>query len=94
MLHCGCPSTYSEHAITIEDAGGAAEDEYGAEETGGADEYGADEAGGADEYGADEAGGAADEQSADANGIGTVSVAPASVIRVVVHPHVGIGAPE
>ena len=36
----------------------------------------------------------ADEQSADANGIGTVSVAPASVIRVVVHPQVGIGAPE
>jgi len=36
----------------------------------------------------------ADEQSAEANGIGTVSVAPASVIRVVVHPHVGIGAPE
>jgi len=88
MLHCGCPSTYSEHAITIDDEYGAAEDEYGAEETGGADEYGADE------YGTDEAGGAADEQSADANGIGTVSVAPASVIRVVVHPHVGIGAPE
>ena len=36
----------------------------------------------------------ADEQSAEANGIGTVSVAPASVIRVVVHPQVGIGAPE
>lgn len=36
----------------------------------------------------------ADEQSADASGIGTVSVAPASVIRVVVHPQVGIGAPE
>jgi hypothetical protein len=35
-----------------------------------------------------------DEQSAEASGIGTVSVAPASVIRVVVHPQAGIGPPE
>ena len=36
----------------------------------------------------------ADEQSADASGIGTVSVWPASVMRVVVQPQVGIGAPD
>lgn len=60
------------------------------DDAGGADEYTAEEVTGA----AEELAGAADEQSADANGIGTVSVAPASVMRVVVQPHVGIGAPE
>ena len=57
-----------------------------------------DETGGADETGAELTGaeetGAADEQPADAKGMGTVSVAPASVMRVVVQPHVGIGPPE
>jgi len=60
-----------------------------------------DDAGGAgaELTGAEETGAGAEltgaaEQSADANGIGTVSVAPASVMRVVVQPHVGIGAPE
>ena len=71
MLHCGWPSTYSEHAITDEVGAGGA----GAEVVTGA-------------------GAGVVEQSAEANGIGTVSVAPASVIRVVVHPQVGIGAPE
>jgi hypothetical protein len=36
---------------------------------------------------------AVEEQSAPATGIGTVSVAPASVMRVVVHPQVGMEAP-
>lgn len=79
MLHCGWPSTYSEHCIAIDETGAGADDT-------GADVTTADEEAGADA--------GADEQSADANGIGTVSVAPASVIRVVVHPQVGIGAPE
>jgi len=57
------------------------------------DGAGADADAGALVITADELAGAA-EQSADANGIGTVSVAPASVMRVVVHPHVGIGPPE
>ena len=81
MLHCGWPSTYSEHCIAIDETGGGADDGAGVTEDGGADTLAGADAG-------------ADEQSADANGIGTVSVAPASVIRVVVHPQVGIGAPE
>lgn len=68
----------------------------GAEDIGGADDIGAElyaiELIGPELTGAGVLIGA--EQSADANGIGTVSVAPASVIRVVVHPQVGIGAPE
>jgi hypothetical protein len=53
-----------------------------------------DDGAGADEVTTAEEEAGADEQSAEASGIGTVSVAPASVIRVVVHPQVGIGAPE
>jgi hypothetical protein len=48
---------------------------------------------GAELMGAELIGAAELEQSADANGMGTVSVAPASVIKVVVHPQAGIDAP-
>jgi len=81
--HWGWPSTYSLHCITVEETGAAGAEDVATAETD-AGYVGA----------ADDAGAASDEQSAEANGIGTVSVAPPSVMRVVVQPHAGIGPPE
>jgi hypothetical protein len=42
MLHCGCPSTYSEHCITMDDIGG--DEEYTADDDIGiAEDIGAEE---------------------------------------------------